>query len=66
MVCFQTKNPNFGKIWYVCGHLLYFFRFGMFGPKKSGNPAEERQSRQAEPIQTHSVKIDIFRGFRKE
>jgi hypothetical protein len=33
-------------IWYnlqpfdiVCGHLVCFFRFGMFGPKKSGNPA---------------------------
>jgi hypothetical protein len=68
MVCFQTKNPNFGKnleglrtenvvifyghleysgtaIWYnlqpvgiVCGHLLYFFHFGMFGPRKIWHP----------------------------
>jgi hypothetical protein len=26
---------QFGK---VCGHLVNFFHFGMFGPKKSGNP----------------------------
>jgi hypothetical protein len=32
-------------IWYnlwpfgtVCGHLVYFSHFGMFGPRKSGNP----------------------------
>jgi hypothetical protein len=22
----------------VCGHLVYFFRFGMFGPRKIGQP----------------------------
>jgi hypothetical protein len=63
MVCFQTKNPNVGKmgraldwkmllyfmkIWYnlhpfgiVCGHLVYIFRFCIFGcldKEKSGNP----------------------------
>jgi hypothetical protein len=26
----------------VCGHLIYFCRFGMFGPKKSGNPGLHR------------------------
>jgi hypothetical protein len=33
----------FTAIWYnlwplFCGHLVYFPSFGMFGPKKSGNP----------------------------
>jgi hypothetical protein len=68
MVYFQTKNPNFGKIWralewkmllyfmtiwnsfwsfgtynlrpfgLVCGHLVYFSRFGMFGTRKIWQP----------------------------
>jgi hypothetical protein len=40
----------FRAIWYnlrpfgiVCGHLLYFSHFGMFGPKKSGNPGAEQR-----------------------
>jgi hypothetical protein len=70
MVCFQTKNHNFGKnleglgmknvvlfydhleyftaIWYnlwplgiVCGHLVYFLRFGMFGPRKIWQPCTQ-------------------------
>jgi hypothetical protein len=29
----------YGSLLYVvCGHLVYFSHFGMFGPKKSGNP----------------------------
>jgi hypothetical protein len=28
---------NVWKLGIVCGHLVYFSLFGMFGPKKSGN-----------------------------
>jgi hypothetical protein len=42
---FYDHLEYFMAIWYnswqfgtVRGHLLYFSQFGMFGPKKSGNP----------------------------
>jgi hypothetical protein len=46
-VCvFHDHLKYFTVIWYilwsfgiVCVHLVYCSRFGMFGPKKSGNPA---------------------------
>jgi hypothetical protein len=50
MVCFQTKNPNLGKlleglrnknVLYSLLSFGIFSYFGMFGPKKSGNPDEE-------------------------
>jgi hypothetical protein len=46
---FYDHLEYFLAIWYnlwtfgvVCGHLKYFSRVGMFGPKKSGNPALNR------------------------
>jgi hypothetical protein len=74
MVCFQTQNANFGKIWralewkillyfyahleyftaiwfnlwpfgIVCGHLVYFLRFGMFGPRKIWQPCHTLAAR---------------------
>jgi hypothetical protein len=42
---FYDHLEYFMAIWYnlwpfgtVCGHLLYFSQFGMFGPRKSSNP----------------------------
>jgi hypothetical protein len=42
---FYDHLEYFMALWYnlwpsgiVCGHLLYFSRFGIFGPRKSGNP----------------------------
>jgi hypothetical protein len=42
----------FTSIWYnlwpfgiICGHLVYFSRFGVFGPRKSGNPVDEVSTR---------------------
>jgi hypothetical protein len=42
---FKDFFEYFAAIWYnlqpfgiVCGHLIYFFRFGMFGPRKSWQP----------------------------
>jgi hypothetical protein len=45
-VCiFYDHLEYFTAIWYnlwlfgiVCGHVVYFSHFSMFGPKKSGNP----------------------------
>jgi hypothetical protein len=53
----------FTAIWYdlwpfgiVCGHLLHyiFSQFGMFGPKKSGNPAREHEM-VSEPSQKRTI-----------
>jgi hypothetical protein len=46
---FYDHLENFMAIWYnlwlfgiVCGHLLYFSQFGMFGPRKIRRPCSKR------------------------
>jgi hypothetical protein len=41
VIIFYDHQEYFTAIWYklwpfgmVCGHLVYFLRFGMFGPRK--------------------------------
>jgi hypothetical protein len=35
---------RYGRLVYIiCGHWVYFSRFGMFGPRKSGNPGVNRE-----------------------
>jgi hypothetical protein len=57
MAYFQTKNRNLGKLWRVLyvkdigifyGHLVYFSRFGMLYPEKSGNPDVDWRSAASE------------------
>ena len=43
---FYDRLEQFTAIWYnlrsfgiVCGHLVYFLRFGMFGPRKIWQPS---------------------------
>jgi hypothetical protein len=45
VVIFYDHLEYFTTIWYnlqpfdiVCGHLVYFFRFGMLGPRKIWQP----------------------------
>jgi hypothetical protein len=46
---FYDHSEQFRAIWYnllqfsiVCGHLLYFSQFGMFGPRKIWHPCFKR------------------------
>jgi hypothetical protein len=49
VVIFYDYLDYFTAIWYnfwpfgiVCGHLVYFLRFGMFGPRKIWQPFSAR------------------------
>jgi hypothetical protein len=37
---------NIGLFGIVCGHLVYFSRFGMFGPRKIWQPCLRRQNKK--------------------
>jgi hypothetical protein len=94
MVCLQTKNPNFGKIWrvlewkivlyvfyvnleyftviwynvwllgIVCGHWVYFLRFGILDQEKSGNPGPTTQKQKPSQLSwdgcTHNLHVCTF------
>jgi hypothetical protein len=59
---FYDLLEYFMAIWYnlqpfgiVCGHLKYFFRFGMFGLRKIWQPCPRRQGTKIVEITTQSM-----------
>jgi hypothetical protein len=57
VVIFHYLLEHFTTIWYnlqpfgvVCGHLVYFFHFGMFGPRKIWQPWSSQLAEKWRPV----------------